>query len=74
MDSCIHIHTYIHTCVSQSPWLVGYLLTYNNTMTVSFKWRFLLGLGALPLLISSALLWFEEFLKRKQGPYLIFTA
>eukprot|EP01036_Dinobryon_divergens_P029808 gene29808-38960_t len=30
-------------------------------------WRFLLGLGALPLLISSALLWFEEFLKRKQG-------
>jgi PHS family inorganic phosphate transporter-like MFS transporter len=33
---------------AMGPWFVAYLLTFNDSMSADTKWRFLLGLGAIP--------------------------
>lgn len=33
---------------AMGPWLVGLLLTYDSSMSIESKWRFLMGIGALP--------------------------
>mmetsp|Transcript_8183 Transcript_8183/g.12217 ORF Transcript_8183/g.12217 Transcript_8183/m.12217 type:complete len:480 (+) Transcript_8183:43-1482(+) len=48
-----------------APWLVEYFMTFNTALTVSFKWRFVLGLGCVPLLCSAAILYYEETQRKK---------
>ena len=33
---------------SMLPWLVAYILTFQKGLSVSLKWRLLLGLGFIP--------------------------
>ena len=34
------------------PWFVAFLTTYNESMSVSGRWRFVLGFGSVPLFLA----------------------
>jgi PHS family inorganic phosphate transporter-like MFS transporter len=48
-----------------SPWLLSYILTYSSLST-GYRWRLVLGLGAIPPFLSICCLWIESVLKRRR--------
>ena len=52
------------------PWLVAWLLTYEDRFSVEWKWRLLLGIGFIPSAMVYACSLCESFLQRKLAPSL----
>jgi PHS family inorganic phosphate transporter-like MFS transporter len=46
------------------PWLLAYIFTYTNLST-DLRWRLILGLGAIPCLLSIGCIWIESVRKNE---------
>jgi PHS family inorganic phosphate transporter-like MFS transporter len=48
-----------------APWFLSYLLTYTS-LTTGYRWRLVLGLGAIPPFLSICCLWAESLLTQRR--------